>query len=462
VSRPPKKSAVVIPLTRGGDGELLALVGRRNPRSRFLGGFFAFPGGVAEPEDGDLARDDELEVLRRTASRELWEETGLRVAPDALRPAGWRVTPPFTPRRFDTKMFVAALDEAVEPAPPDPGELIDLHWARPRELMERWRTLEIRIAPPLLPMLRQLADGGDGSVDELVARLAEVNVERDDTGPRIEFVPDVHMVTLRTPTLPPATHTNCYLVGAEEFLIVDPGSGEEREIARLLRQVALRREAGATPHAVVLTHHHGDHVAGAAPVARELAVPVWAHAATWERWPEGRAVRAERGRDLADGDGTALSGGEKLRVMHTPGHAAGHVALLEERRGSLFAGDLLSGVSTVLVDSAPGSLDLYLESLARLRDCGARTLFPAHGPPLIDPPKVIRRLLDHRAEREERILAAIAGGAYDLAAIVREAYADTPGADPGLAARQVESHLDRLERLGRVRAKGGRWQVAAG
>jgi glyoxylase-like metal-dependent hydrolase (beta-lactamase superfamily II) len=119
----------------------------------------------------------------------------------------------------------------------------------------------------------------------------------------------------------------------------------------------------------------------------------------------------------------------------------------------------VSGVSTVLIDAAPGALDAYLASLETLRDLPARTLFPAHGPPMIDPKRALQAALDHRAEREARILEALADGPKEVAAIVRRAYDDTPGADPSLAARQALVHLARLESTGRVRRAGNSWAL---
>ncbi len=450
-------SAVAILLGRDEAGELVTLVGTRHPRSRFLGGYVAFPGGAHEAQDGDLARDADA-ALRRTAARELREETGIEVEPDTFLDAGRRATPPFVPRGFDSRMLVGALDRIPVPRPSEPPELLDLDWTRPADLLRRWRALETRVAPPLLPIIAELARAGargNATAEEIAARLRIVNEDMEEDGPRIEFVPDVLMIPVRTSTLPPATHTNCYLAGVEEIVVVDPGSADPSETARLLRHVRRRMAEGTKPKAILLTHHHGDHVAGAGALAAELAVPIFAHAETLARIGEDGTERVP----LADTATIPLAGGERLVALLTPGHAPGHLAFFEETRGSLFAGDLVSGVSTILIDAAPGSLDLYLESLARLRDLPARTLFPGHGPPMIDPRGAIEALLEHRMQREERIVDAIRSGATALDEIARRAYADTPNADPALARRQAIAHLDRLEAQGRARRAGERWTL---
>ena len=130
--------------------------------------------------------------------------------------------------------------------------------------------------PPVLPILRAVGVAGSSSIDDVVRAVTEANLQ-EEQAPRVEFVPGVWMMPVRTATLPPATHTNVWLPGSRRFAIVDPGSDDSEEVEKLLRVVARRARGGDSPCAVVLTHHHGDHVAGAAIVAGRLDLPIRAH-----------------------------------------------------------------------------------------------------------------------------------------------------------------------------------------
>ena len=89
-----------------------------------------------------------------------------------------------------------------------------------------------------------------------------------------------------------------------------------------------------------------------------------------------------------------------------------------------------------------------------------RFTFPAHGPPL--PGKALDRLIDHRSDRERKILEQLTAPRVDLGAIASRAYDDVPQMPLALTERQTLSHLLLLERQGRVRRgddAGREWSV---
>jgi glyoxylase-like metal-dependent hydrolase (beta-lactamase superfamily II)/stress-induced morphogen/8-oxo-dGTP pyrophosphatase MutT (NUDIX family) len=452
----PRDSASAIVLLEGAAGGVQVLVGQRARRARFMPDHLAFPGGALDAVD----RPGEPGALARCASRELREETGLEVPPELWVDAGERITPPIYPVRFRNRFFLAGLPRGVDPRSlaPASGENERLELSAPGEVLEAWARGEVQVPPPVLPILRALAASGAGPVPAAARAVAAANA-LEERAPRIEFAPDVWMLPVRTATLPPATHTNVWMPGLGRFVVVDPGSDDTAEIERLLAVIERRRgETGGRPVAVVLTHHHRDHAAGAGRVAAALGVPLGAHPATLERLA-GLPREIER---IAIDDRDALDlGGASLLVLHTPGHAPGHIALAWPERRCVIAGDLASGLSTILIDPDHGNMGAYLESLRRLDALGAR-LLPGHGPPL--PAREVERILVHRRRREARILERLGEGAATLAEIARHAYVDTPDLPPALTERQSLAHLRWLERQEKVRPGDDdrTWQVAGG
>jgi hypothetical protein len=77
-------------------------------------------------------------------------------------------------------------------------------------------------------------------------------------------------------------------------------------------------------------------------------------------------------------------------------------------------------------------------------------LFPAHGPAIKDGGRKLREYRQHRLWREERILAAWQDGVREPREMLPRVYDDAPQAAWPLALRQVEAHLARLRRAGRI------------
>jgi glyoxylase-like metal-dependent hydrolase (beta-lactamase superfamily II) len=263
----------------------------------------------------------------------------------------------------------------------------------------------------------------------------------------------VERLPLRTPTLLPATHTNSYFVGRRDFYLVEPSSPYGAEQARLHDLIEGRIERGHRLLGVIATHHHPDHVGGARAVCERFGVPLMAHARTRDKLA-GR-VTVHRLLDESDtglGDPVGLD----LAVLHTPGHAPGHLCLHERTAGWMIVGDMLSSLSTIVIDpDDDGDMDAYVAQLRRMAALGPTTLFPAHGDPVADGAARLAAYVAHREAREERVRAAVAAGAATLAAVVSMAYDDTPPWLWPVAAKSARAHLERLRRAAKITRTDG-------
>lgn len=463
---------------------------RRTDRAPALGGFHVCPGGLVEAEDARAPHAGGPEPnIRVTALRELFEEVdllhahgaaaisdgerralrdlyredvragsarfaalGLRWRTAELEPIGRWVTPSFADRRFDTFFFALQLPV---PSPPDPDllELEDAEWIDAGVALGRWSRAEVVIAPPLATLLRSLDEHGTLRADDLRSAYGAAGEESQCW----EVVPSIQMLPFRTPTLPPATHTNSYLVGSREAVLIEPATPYPDELERAFRWIEEARGRGIVPHAILLTHHHPDHVGGARALGERLGLPLWAHRLTAERLAGELHIE----RLLADGERITLDGPKPLvlRAIHTPGHAPGHLCFLEETSRAMVVGDMVAGVGSILVEPIDGDMALYLESLRRMDQEEPSVLLPAHGWPLRDARGAIARYIAHRLERERKVHDALVdhGGPATVMELLPAAYDDAPRAVWPLAAQAAEAHLIKLEREGRARRTAAGW-----
>ena len=482
----PKDAAAVV-LVRGGDAEPEVFWARRGERLAFQPGFYAFPGGQRDEADAeaevDNADDRETATMIACAARELFEELGVLAARGAehltkgqlesvlddltsgrmsfagllahyglrldardFTPAGRWVTPPFSPRRFDTHFFVVRC-----PAKQTPRLLTEEFdeggWERASEAYGRWRRYELMAAPPVIHAVRTVAGG---LTRDLTERFLSVPQARREPVRRIEFLPGFVCVPLRTPTKPPATTTNCYVVGTQDFVVFDPGSPYEDEQGVLSEFVKELIDGGRRAREIVVTHHHPDHVGGVERLREEFGLKVAAHRLTAEEL-EGK-VRVDR--FIEEGETVELEGDPsiRLRAMHTPGHTRGHLSFYDERAGALVTGDNVVGVGSVLIDPEEGSVRDYLASLERYRNLPRLVaLFGGHGPAVGSPRAKLDEYVAHRLKRERDVLAAVREGAGSPEEIVERAYTDVHPKMHALAERAVAAHLEKLAADGLVR-----------
>jgi glyoxylase-like metal-dependent hydrolase (beta-lactamase superfamily II) len=268
---------------------------------------------------------------------------------------------------------------------------------------------------------------------------------------------------VRTPTLPPAMHTNVYVVGEGELVVVDPASPYPEEQERLLAYLDGLRLKGNRVAAVLLSHHHYDHIAGAGGLCQALAVPLYAHEETARRVARRGLVVDHT---LDEGDRLPFSS-PGLRCLHTPGHAPGHLCLVEEQadgggRRNAVVGDMVASVGTIVVDpDDDGDMATYLAQIGRLRELGPLRLWPAHGASVEDGGALLSFYIAHRLMREGKVVMALQARAGTLSDLVPLAYDDVPPAIHALAARSLLAHLLKLQREGRARVDDdGVWRPA--
>src|SRR5262249_4659129 len=155
--------------------------------------------------------------------------------------------------------------------------------------------------------------------------------------------------------------TNCYIVGDKaRATAIDPATPYADEQARLDAYLAAE---DIRLDAVVLTHHHVDHVGDAARLAAKHGVPVLAHRET----AGAGAGRVQISRTIDDGEELAY-GPSGLRAVFTPGHAPGHLCFVDAAARAIVAGDMVASVGTIIIEpDDSGDMRLYLDSLRRLR-----------------------------------------------------------------------------------------------
>ena len=235
----------------------------------------------------------------------------------------------------------------------------------------------------------------------------------------------------------PSVHTlegtNTWILGSDPALVIDPGP----DVAEHLEEVAA---AAGRVGLVLLTHDHPDHAPGALPFAERVGAPL-------------HAFRLEGAEHLRDGQ-TLEAGDLRIVAVHTPGHTPDHVVFHVPTLGALFTGDAVLGRGTSFIDPPEGDLIQYLRSLRRMQELAPRILYPGHGPAVMRGPAKLQEYLDHRAEREEQVLAALAEEPRTVAQMVQTIYASYPLEVHALAARSVLAHLLKLQAEGRVGSKG--------
>jgi glyoxylase-like metal-dependent hydrolase (beta-lactamase superfamily II) len=226
---------------------------------------------------------------------------------------------------------------------------------------------------------------------------------------------------LRAPNPSPLTlsGTNTWIVGRDPAWVVDPGPAIDSHLDAIAAELAARGGAGG----IALTHDHSDH-SEALPALRSRldGVPVGSF------------------ETLRDGDSFG-----PFTALAIPGHADDHLVFVAGP--AAFTGDVVLGEGSVFVS---GRLREYLDGLSRLRALELERIYPGHGDEVTDPAAKLDEYLAHRAERERKLIAALAAGAESEDALLDAAWSDAPAAVRPFAAITLRAHLQKLREEGRL------------
>ena len=495
----PKDASATILLNQDGTKVLWA---QRNPKLSFLGGFHAFPGGKTDAGDAEIevknSSDHDLDRFIVGAVRELFEEAGVLIvrggekltkgqraslhddlvsgrssfkeilddwdlwidARDFSYTGHW-TTPKFSPVRFKTRFFVAVCPPKQTPYAAI-SEMQNVEFIAPQTALARWANSEILIAPPVLISLQELANSKFKTQDSkseaeilnlesAIPNLLEKSRKCDGDIDFIELNARVICFPLRTETLPPATHTNCFIVGRREFIVIDAASKDAAELANFFELIDSLIEKGCVCKEIIVSHLHPDHFGGETLLKNHLRekfgleVPLAAHRITAEslqgKVEFERFIEDEEAFELKDESGAAF----EIRALHTPGHARGHLCFYDEEKGFLLSSDNVVGAGTVVIAPPEGNLTDYLRSLERMKNLpNLRHLAGSHGSAIFDARGRIEEYIAHRLERERQVLAAIDQGARTASEITALVYEGLNPTLVPLAEKSVEAHLEKI------------------
>lgn len=492
----PNRKAVSVILTHDPDSNRVYLV-KRSPKLKFFGGFYACPGGTLDASDREIDVKKNKAVSAEplpyivAATREIFEETGVllsrgpNIAKGAL--ARYRqdllnekiqfreilkkehqtieaadfhficsiLTPEFSPVRYDTEFYWVRIPEGQSPEIWE-GELVDGEFLTAENALLAWKRGELLIVPPIVFMLNEFIARTVRKAVPVINDYAQAY--RRGKIHQVYFTPGIQLITLKTRTLPPAAHTNTYLVGESQLYIVDPAPADPEEQKRLWDYFEDRLNEGNEFKGILLTHHHSDHIGALEQCQKRYNLPILAHKRTAEKLSGFKIDKLLRHGDELD-LGQAPDGRPdwKLKVLHTPGHASGHLAFQENRYMAVIAGDMISTVSTIVISPPEGHMATYINSLKLLESITSGTIYPSHGPAVRTGRQVLQYFIKHRQEREHKLLSVLSGNPQSPHDLVQSVYDDVEPSIWPLALHSLEASLIKLIEEGKCKRVGNNY-----
>lgn len=304
--------------------------------------------------------------------------------------------------------------------------------------------------------------------------------------------PEVYPVVLETEAANLRSY-NFYIVKNDQKLfLVDAGIEDDSSWDKLQ---GVLKENGFTLNdldAILLTHHHFDHVGLVNRIVEKHQIPVYAHEQSIVRLKrdathlENRIqffenLYKEMGCDvervgqeierlqlyvdmnelqIVDSDINILREGDEifgLEVLEVLGHSLDHLAFYHKDSKRIFVGDhmIQHMSSNALIDidhkgERPYSLVYYEKSLQRLLELPIDIAYPGHGEIIHQPYELLHEKLGRIKDRGQLILQML-NKRQTPASIAQQVYKDRFDSLFPLVMSEIIGHIDRLEYYGRIK-----------
>lgn len=428
---------------------------------------------------------------RKLSFMDILRQEQVKAATDRIAYYSHWVTQAGRPRRYDTRFFVAQAPEG-QTALQDNHETVGQLWVRPDQAIDLHRAGTLNLMFPTIKTLESLASfkyveelleyarkprpiqvmapvtGVDRSGtshplipgDFAYAEIKKLDPDNQGTlrafinpGQAVTIGQDVLRLTAANPGMMTGPGTNSYLIGnaAHGVAVIDPGPLLDSHIEALIAA------APGPIRWILCTHTHLDHSPAAVMLKQRTGATVYGMPAPAfpnqdQTFKPDHIVTHQEQLDIA---------GTTIRVLHTPGHASNQVCFLLESQHLLFTGDHIMQGSTVVISPPDGDMIAYLASLRMLLDEKIDYFAPGHGFLMDKPAENVDRILIHRQERENKVIAALkkAGQPATLEVLVKIAYEDTPERLHAVAQKSLLAHLEKLHTDGRAVLDENLWSL---
>jgi glyoxylase-like metal-dependent hydrolase (beta-lactamase superfamily II) len=296
-----------------------------------------------------------------------------------------------------------------------------------------------------------------------------------------EVSPLVRRVVAENPSKFTYLGTGTYIVGRGDVAVIDPGPLLDAHVGAIVAAL----EPGERVTHILVTHTHSDHSPATAPLQELVDAPSHGYGPHGAVPPDDKDDRIVFGDPEADGEpkkdgdtdatktlregadtdfkpdvvvghGEVVAGkGWTFEAVHTPGHTSNHLCYALHEEGALFSGDHVMGWSTSVITPPDGDMVAFLASLRLLLGRDDASYWPTHGPQITEPKALVQAYLQHRQERTDQVVAALADGPATIVEIVPRIYAEVAKTLWVPAAMSTYAHLVQLVDEGRVAVDGG-------